>query len=233
MGLKFTAITLLFTLANGFIVHPSRAKTTHLKSSAVPDFNAIEVAKTGGQGAVSASQKAVNQDLSLGAPRGRPGGGHFLTKGGIQVTANVEGLEFSKSLQTGTSEAAIDNLINRLDSHKGVLLASSYEFPGRYGRWSLGFLDPPIEISGKKDKCTIKALNERGKVLMPAIERAMKSLKDEKILSGIKILAPAESNGEAPAVTQIDVTVVPPAEVGTFNEEERSRQVSRKIRKLF
>ena len=52
-----------------------------------------------------------------------------------------------------------------------------------------------------------------------------KQLKQEEILSDIKIMAPAEANGEAAAVTQIDVTVVPPAEVGTFSEEERSRQV--------
>ena len=33
------------------------------------------------------------------------------------------------------------------------------------------------------------------------------------------------ANGEAAALIQVDVTVVPPAEVGTFSEEERSRQV--------
>jgi anthranilate synthase len=226
MWAKSAAIALLATaeLSSGFTVQKDLVGTpTTSLYSTVPDFNAVEVAKTGGQGVVSASQKAVDQDLSLGAPRGRPNGGHFMTKGGIQVTANVQGLQFSKSNQPGTSEAAIDHLIDQLDSHKGVLLTSSYEFPGRYARWSLGFVDPPLEVSGRADKCTIKALNERGRVLMPAIEQAMKTLKQQKILSDLQSYQHA--NGESGGVTQIDVTVVPPPEVGTFSEEERSRQV--------
>eukprot|EP00339_Tiarina_fusa_P000543 CAMPEP_0117085726 /NCGR_PEP_ID=MMETSP0472-20121206/60230_1 /TAXON_ID=693140 ORGANISM="Tiarina fusus, Strain LIS" /NCGR_SAMPLE_ID=MMETSP0472 /ASSEMBLY_ACC=CAM_ASM_000603 /LENGTH=948 /DNA_ID=CAMNT_0004815031 /DNA_START=149 /DNA_END=2995 /DNA_ORIENTATION=+ len=195
--------------------------------STVPDFNAVEVAKTGGQGVMSASQKASDQNLSLGAPRGRPDGGHFLTKGGIQVTANVQTLEFSKSLTPGTSEAAIENLVDQLDSHRGVLLTSSYEFPGRYARWSLGFVDPPLEISGRADQCTIRALNERGKVLMPAIEAAMQALKRDDVLSKVEVFKEStKANGEAAGMVQIDATVVPPPEVGTFSEEERSRQPS-------
>lgn len=195
-------------------------------STAVPNFNGVEVAKTGGQGAVSTAQRAVDQNLSLGAPRGRPTGGHFLTKGGVQVTANVKPLEFSKSLNPGTSESAIEHLIDQLDSHRGVLLTSSYEFPGRYARWSLGFVDPPVEVSGKSDKCTIRALNERGKILLPAIEKAMQTLKEQGILSDVTVFQESTtSNGEAPSTVKIDVTVVPPPEVGTFNEEERSRQV--------
>jgi hypothetical protein len=197
-----------------------------LQMATVPDYNSVDVAKTGVQGAVSTAQRAVDQNLSLGAPRARPTGGHFLTKGGVQVTANVEPLEFSKSLNAGTSESAIEHLIDQLDSHRGVLLTSSYEFPGRYARWSLGFVDPPLEVSGKADKCTIRALNERGKILLPAIEKAMQMLKEQEILSDVTVFQEsASSNGEAPLAVQIDVTVVPPPEVGTFSEEERSRQV--------
>ena len=193
--------------------------------ASVPNFNAVEVAKTGGRGMATASQQAVERDLSLGAPRGRPEGGHFMTKGGIQVTANVEGLDYTRTgdeaslANSRSSEAAIESLVQKLDSQKGVLLTSSYEFPGRYARWSLGFVDPPLEVSGKADKCTIKALNDRGKVLLPAIERAMKGMKDEEILSSIDVTAEGED------MVQIDVTIVPPPPVGTFSEEERSRQV--------
>lgn len=209
----------------------STSKNAQVKSSSrlqatVPDFNAVDVAKTGGQGAVTASQKAADQGLSLGAPRGRPNGGHFMTKGGIQVTADVQALEFSKAATPGTSEFAINYLIDQLDSHKGALLTSSYEFPGRYARWSLGFVDPPLEIAGKENKCTIKALNDRGRVLMPAIEEAMKQLKEDNILADIQSFEYANGEGTTvDGVTQIDVTVVPPGEVGSFSEEERSRQV--------
>lgn len=198
-------------------------------NSAVPDFNAVEVSKTGGQGAVSAAQMAVDQNLSLGAPRGRPTGGHYLTKGGIQVTANVTPLEFSKSLHPGTSESAIENLIHQLDSHRGVLLTSSYEFPGRYARWSLGFVDPPIEVSSRADKCTIRALNERGTILLPAIEKTMQTLKQQGVLSSVNVFqGAATGNGEPTVPVKIDVTIVPPSEAGSFSEEDRSRQVSRR-----
>jgi hypothetical protein len=193
-----------------------------------PNFNSVEVAKTGGQGMVTASQQAVAQDLSLGAPRGRPKGGHFMTKGGIQVTAHVEGLEYTRTgdmpslANKNSSEAVIESLVQKLDSHKGVLLTSSYEFPGRYARWSLGFIDPPLEISGKANQCTIKALNDRGKVLLPAIEKAMQGMKTDEILSEVNVIV---EEGEGSNMVQIDVTIVPPPPVGTFSEEERSRQV--------
>lgn len=212
-----------------FTPHGTVTRRTFLPMSTrtVPDFNGVEVAKTGGQGVVSTAQRAVDQNLSLGAPRARPSGGHYLTKGGIQVTANVKPLEFSKSLNPGTSESAIEHLIDQLDSHRGVLLTSSYEFPGRYARWSLGFVDPPLEISGRGDKCTIRALNERGKILLPAIEKAMQSLKAQDILADVTVFKEATpANGEPASAVKIDVTVVPPPEVGTFSEEERSRQPS-------
>jgi anthranilate synthase len=216
--------------AKNIIRQPSFVTQLHSSSTSssttVPDFNAVEVAKTGGQGVISASQKAADQNLSLGAPRGRPTGGHYLTKGGIQVTANVETLEFSKSLSPGTSEAAIDFLIEQLDSHRGVLLTSSYEFPGRYARWSLGFVDPPLEVSGRADQCTIRALNDRGKVLLPAIQMAMEQLKEDGILETVKVYQESTpANGTPPSMVKIDVKVVPPPEVGTFSEEARSRQV--------
>ena len=192
----------------------------------VPNFNSVEVAKTGGQGMVTASQQAVDNDLSLGAPRRRPEGGHFMTKGGVQVTANVEALDYTRTgdeaslANERSSEAVIESLVRKLDSHKGVLLTSSYEFPGRYARWSLGFVDPPLEVSGKADQCTIKALNDRGKVLLPAIQRAMEQMKDEEIISEINLIS-----GQDDEMVQIDVKIVPPPPVGTFSEEERSRQV--------
>jgi hypothetical protein len=194
------------------------------------DYNSVFVAKTGGRGATTASQQALEKNLSLGAPPARPSGGHYLTKGGLQVTAHVEPLEFSSELKAGTSANAIENLVQKLDDHKGVLLTSSYEFPGRYARWSLGFVDPPLEISGRGSKCSIRALNARGKVLMPAIEEAMNSLKSDGILKEVHVTTESDNIGSGDAMdgaaSRVDVEVVPPSEVGSFSEEERSRQVS-------
>ena len=55
----------------------------------------------------------------------------------------------------------------------GVVLASSYEFPGRYARWTLGFIDPPLKIEARSRSFTISALNDRGLVLLAAINDAL------------------------------------------------------------
>ena len=220
-----------------------RSSTTNVETSPNNnnnDYNSVYVAKEGGRGVTTASQQALAQGLSLGAPPARPSGGHYLTKGGLQVTAHVEPLEFSNELKSGTSASAVEDLVVKLDNHKGVLLASSYEFPGRYARWSLGFVDPPLEISGRGTKCSIKALNQRGKVLIPAIEEAMRNLQKEGTLSEVLVSnnsgMGSSGSGDALEATpsRIDVTVVPPPEVGTFDEEQRSRQVrqERKIKNV-
>ena len=42
----------------------------------------------------------------------------------------------------------IQRMILDLDNTKGAILTSSYEFPGRYARWTVGFTAPPIVIEG-------------------------------------------------------------------------------------
>jgi hypothetical protein len=56
----------------------------------------------------------------------------------VQVTCRVDDVQEPSS--------AVDELIRSLDSHEGVVLASSYEFPGRYARWTIGFIDPPLKV---------------------------------------------------------------------------------------
>jgi hypothetical protein len=86
----------------------------------------------------------------------------------------------------------------------------------RYARWSLGFVDPPLEVSGTGNQCKISALNARGRVLLEPVMDAM----NELLASGT--LSRVVQEGDV-----IDVRVQPPGEVGSFNEEERSRQVGR------
>jgi anthranilate synthase len=236
---------------NGFPQVLSRYVPSNLKTTArlvgnrcsannvvVTDYNGVPVAKEGGLGAATASQQALARGLSLGAPPVRPKGGHYLTKGGVQVTAHVDRLTFSnqhdskenggsKLSTTTTSASAIEDIVTKLDYRKGVLLTSSYEFPGRYARWSLGFVDPPLEISGRGLTCTISALNDRGKVLMPAIHRVIKQLKDDNILESFTTTSSDQSDlSETPEIMIIKARVVQAGQVGTFSEEDRSRQPS-------
>lgn len=105
---------------------------------------------------------------------------------------------------------AIDPIVQALDSHKGVLLASSYEYPGRYTRWDIGFVDPPIELVARGRTFRISALNDRGRVLLPLIARAVAT-------------APA-----VVAYTVSDTTLAGEVQEpdGRFPEELRSKQPS-------
>jgi hypothetical protein len=91
---------------------------------------------------------------------------------------------------------------------------SHYWYISRYARWSLGFVDPPLEVSGTGNHCKISALNTRGQVLLEPVLDAMN-----------KLLASGTVSEVVQAGDVIDVHVPPPAEVGSFSEEERSRQV--------
>ena len=76
-------------------------------------------------------------------------------------------------------------------------------------------MDPPLSVIGTGSHCTISALNNRGKVLLSPILSSMNKLLDDGILSSVNI------DGDV-----ISVEVSKAGEVGTFSEEERSRQVS-------
>ena len=123
----------------------------------------------------------------------------YVTAGGIKVRRNVEAL---------TVTDAIEPVIDALDSHRGVLLASSYEYPGRYTRWDMGFVDPPLEFSGRSRSFVVRALNERGRVLLGVIERALGTT------DGI---ASVERHGDG-----IEGHVADPSQ--RLPEEQRSRQ---------
>ena len=57
-------------------------------------------------------------------------------------------MQVDLTISDADSDKAIESLITLLDDHKGVLLTSSYEFPGRYARWSVGFVAPALQIEG-------------------------------------------------------------------------------------
>lgn len=125
----------------------------------------------------------------------------YTTRGGIRVSREVEDVPVP---------GATDDLITSLDSRVGVLLASSYEYPGRYTRWDIGFVDPPLSITARGLQFQISSLNERGHVLLPAIGRVLGGLGSVSTLQ--------ESNREI--VGRVEPTA------DRFPEEERSKQPS-------
>jgi anthranilate synthase len=123
----------------------------------------------------------------------------YVTNGGVRVTRTIVSIPVA---------GAIEPVVASLDAQRGVVLASSYEYPGRYTRWDMGFMDPPVELRGHGRSFTIRALNDRGRVLVRVIERALHRL------DGIESL---QGNDEV-----LTGTVAEPTE--RVPEEQRSRR---------
>lgn len=140
---------------------------------------------------------------TLGAPKGRPTAKTFVTAGGIVVISEVEGVS--------DPVAEVKALESKLNRSRGVLLSSSYEYPGRYAQWTMGFANPPVCFESWSRKFKFTALNPRGIPFLVAINSVLKSCDAiEKVTA-----AGAES---------IEGTVKTPE--GFYTEEERSKQPS-------
>ena len=88
----------------------------------------------------------------------------YLSAGGIAIT---------RTTRPETRKDAIDALAGALDERLGVLLTSSFEYPGRYTRWDIGFCDPALSFTGRQRDFEVRACNERGAVLIPAVASAL------------------------------------------------------------
>src|ERR1700693_6119052 len=91
----------------------------------------------------------------------------YQTSGGVTARREV---------WLGPYEREHDTLARILDDRRGVLLSSSFEFPGRYTRLDMGFVDPPLVLTARDRDFVVEALNARGRVLIPAIAKALAAL---------------------------------------------------------
>ena len=109
--------------------------------------------------------------------------------------------------------ARLAELAALVDRRRGGVLSSGMEYPGRYTRWHLAYVNPPVEITSRGGSVTARALNGRGLVLMPVIAAAMRRVGTEV----------AQDNSKKRGVLD-ELTVHVPEGDGGFTEEERSRQ---------
>jgi anthranilate synthase len=124
-----------------------------------------------------------------------------MTAGGVTITRTAD--EFDPDDLVGV--AAL------VDRRRGGVLSSGMEYPGRYSRWHLAYVNPPIEITTRGRYVTARALNDRGLIILPAIAEAMRRVGDE-----------ADNSKKHGVLDQVTVHV--PEGEGTFTEEERSRR---------
>ncbi|MGD9880877.1 MAG: anthranilate synthase component I [Reyranella sp.] len=138
---------------------------------------------------------------------------HYQTRGGVLVHRDVQELPYP---------GGTDALARALDRRRGVLLSSSFEYPGRYTRWDTGFADPPLVLEARGRGFSLVALNGRGEILLQVVADHLRGL------DAIATLAVGDR--------RVDGTLREPT--GRFPEEQRSRQPSvfsilRAIAELF
>ncbi|GAA1019875.1 anthranilate synthase component I [Acrocarpospora pleiomorpha] len=121
----------------------------------------------------------------------------YRTGGGVEVERGVREV----------SEAALEEIVTALGERRGGAFSSGMDYPGRYSRWAFGYVDPCLEIVARGRNISARALNARGRVVLPAVAACL--------------LAAGEIVGE-PAVDWVEVTVAESAEF--LPEEMRSRR---------
>ncbi|WP_174802689.1 anthranilate synthase [Martelella limonii] len=129
----------------------------------------------------------------------RPDGGEtYITRGGVTITRTRRFVPY---------DDAISGYIDRLDSRRGAVLSSNYEYPGRYTRWDTAVIDPPVAISCNGRNVWLEAFNGRGEALLSLILPVLEALDALTILSR--------------ETRRIDLKVAEPDR--QFTEEERSK----------
>jgi anthranilate synthase len=90
----------------------------------------------------------------------------YRTAGGIQITRSARDVD---------ADTERSSLLRALDTRRGMLLASSFEYPGRYKRFDYGFVDPALvlEAGGLSRQLRLTALNGRGRLLLPLCHTAL------------------------------------------------------------
>ena len=75
------------------------------------------------------------------------------------------GIAVRRDFSRAPYRTGLTKLLRRLDTTRGIYLSSGYEYPGRYSRWDVASLAPPIEIIGRGRDIEFNPLNARGQVI--------------------------------------------------------------------
>jgi anthranilate synthase len=126
---------------------------------------------------------------------------NFSTPAGIKIVREESSADYG---------LALDAIVDAIDRRRGLVFSSTYEFPGRYTKWSIGFRDPPLVLESRAREFSIRALNDRGCLLLSPIAKAL----DQPALIKELNVASRRIDGTIHAFPQ------------TFSEELRSRQPS-------
>ena len=89
----------------------------------------------------------------------------YRSRGGVDIRRTTEDVPM---------EGTLEGVLEKINTHRGAVFASGYEYPGRYSRWDIAFVDPPLEIAARQRSFALRALNERGEGLLQIFAEPLK-----------------------------------------------------------
>src|SRR5258708_30714855 len=89
----------------------------------------------------------------------------YQTPHGIHVSRVTSRLPYGQGLK---------KYLRELDQYRGIYLSSGYEYPGRYSRWDIVSVRPPLELVGFQREVTFAPLNERGVAINRMLARVLR-----------------------------------------------------------
>ena len=128
----------------------------------------------------------------------------LMTPGGVRVTRTASPFD----------PVELGRIAALADQRRGGVMSSGMEYPGRYSRWHMAYIDPCAEIIATGRRVTARALNDRGLVLLPVLGAALRR-------AGTEVAAPA---GMGTTGTGDQISVLVPEPDRDYTEEERSRR---------
>lgn len=113
----------------------------------------------------------------------------------------------------------VEHIISKLNKSLGIILESNFEYPGKYTRFDIGFVNPPLQITANLDKFSIKALNDRGAIILEIIspeilklEHISAQLVDGRAIEGKVIYSnenfPEELRSQQPTIFSVIRTII-------------------------
>jgi anthranilate synthase len=87
----------------------------------------------------------------------------MMTRDGVRVIRTA----------TPFDPAELAQIAALADERRGGVMSSGMEYPGRYSRWHMAYADPCAEIVAAGRRVTARALNGRGRVVLPVIRAAL------------------------------------------------------------
>ena len=88
----------------------------------------------------------------------------FTTRGGVAIARTGHPTPY---------DDAVSDYVGALDTRRGAVFSSNYEYPGRYTRWDTAIVDPPLGIVSRGREVRLEAYNGRGRVLLDLLTPAV------------------------------------------------------------